>query len=168
MQKIKNILLSVFIGSLFFSGCMKKETFPDTPQIQFLGFDNIYGTAPYPIKGVLALSFTDGNGDIGLSPGDTFPPFDSVSGFKYNLVITYFEKQNGQFQQVDFEIPFSARIPVLNPDDPGRAIKGIIVDTVPLNPNPVFDTIKFEAYVYDRALNKSNVISTPQIILRKR
>jgi hypothetical protein len=63
---------------------------------------------------------------------------------------------------------FNARIPYLTPDDPNKAIKGIIVDTLTLNPAPLFDTIKFKFYIYDRALNKSNVDSTPPIILRRR
>jgi hypothetical protein len=76
---------------------------------------------------------------------------------------------NGTYQEVDLDPSFSARIPILNKEFPGKAIKGVITDTIPLYlmPHPPYDTIKFEAYLYDRALNKSNVISTPEIILKR-
>ena len=63
--------------------------------------------------------------------------------------------------------PLRYRIPDLTPDDRNKAIKGIIVDTIPLNPNPVYDTIQFSMFIYDRALHKSNVVFTPEIIVRR-
>ena len=149
-----------------FSGCMKKQSYPDTPEISFLGFEMIYDTAQVVRMGILSISYQDGTGDIGLNPSDTFPPYERNGSYYYNYVINYFEKQNGIFKQVDLAIPFSLRIPVLTPNDPNKAIKGFIVDTIGLYPPPLHDTIKFEAFIYDRALNKSNVITTPEIILR--
>ncbi len=128
----------------------------------------IYDTAQVVRTGILSISYQDGNGDIGLNPSDTFPPYQRNGPYYYNYVITYFEKQNGVFKQVDLMIPFSLRIPVLTPNDPNKAIKGFIVDTIGLYPPPLHDTIKFEAFIYDRALNKSNVITTPEIILRRK
>jgi hypothetical protein len=159
-----------FLAVLFtaFSGCMKKQSYSDTPEIGYLGFELIYDTAQVVRTGILSISYQDGNGDIGLSPSDTFPPYQRNGQYYYNYVITYFEKQNGVFKQVDLTIPFSLRIPVLTPDDPNKAIKGYILDTIGLYPPPLHDTIKFEAFIYDRALNKSNVITTPEIILRRK
>jgi hypothetical protein len=149
------------------SGCVKQENYPDVPQIEFQGFYSVFDTGKYMVSGILTISFTDGDGDIGLSPRDTFPPYDPSGQYYYNYVITYFEKQHGVFKQIDLTPPFSARIPVLNREFPGKPIKGIIADTLDLNPHPLFDTIKFEAFIYDRSLNKSNVISTPEIILKR-
>jgi hypothetical protein len=157
-----------FIALIYgFSGCVKQEHYPDVPQIQFLNYTSVFDTGQYAVKGILNISFTDGNGDIGLNPGDTYPPFDTGGPYYYNYVITYFEKQLGVFQKVDLNPPFSARIPVLNSEFPGKPIKGVIADTFGLNPHPLFDTIKFEAFIYDRSLNKSNVISTPEIVLKR-
>jgi hypothetical protein len=144
---------------------MKEEDYPDTPQVEFNGFTAIYDTGHYPVRGILSIKFTDGDGDIGLRDGDTFPPY--IGEYANNFIIEYFEKRNGEFVKVDFQIPFSARIPVLNPDQPGKAIKGIIVDTIPMNPYPEYDTIRIDTYIIDRALHKSNTVSTPQIILRR-
>ncbi|MGE5425058.1 MAG: hypothetical protein ACM3N9_06820 [Syntrophothermus sp.] len=167
MQKIKNILLLITATLLLFS-CMKKENYPIEPQIEDNGFALVYDTGQYPVNGIISLRFTDGDGDIGLAENDTFPPHDPGSPLYYNLIINYFEKQHGQFVLVETTPPFSARIPVLNSDEPGKAIKGIITDTVPLNPLPIYDTIKFETFIYDRQNHKSNTVTTPEIILRRR
>jgi hypothetical protein len=154
-------------GLLFLSSCMKKESYPEFPEIEFREFTTIFDTTKIAKSGFLTFSFTDGNGDIGLGSGDTLPPYEKSGDYYYNLVIDYYEKQQGQFVKVILDPPFSVRIPYLTPDYPNKAIKGIIVDTMQLNPAPVYDTIKFVFFIYDRALNKSNIDSTPPIILRR-
>ncbi len=153
---------------MVFSGCMKKQSFSDIPQISFLGMELLVDTAQIVRTGILTISYQDGNGDIGLNPSDTFPPYQKNGPYYYNYVINFFEKQNGIFQQVNVDPPFSLRIPVLTPNDPNKAIKGFITDSIDLYPPPLYDTIKFEAFIYDRALNKSNTITTPEIILRRK
>ncbi len=153
---------------MVFTGCMKKQSFPDTPQISFVGMELLVDSAKIVRTGILTISYQDGNGDIGLNPADTFPPYQKNGPYYYNYVINLFEKQNGVFQQVFDSIPFSARIPVLAPNDPNKAIKGFITDTLPLYPPPPHDTVRFEVFIYDRALNKSNTVTTPDIILRRK
>ena len=159
-----------FFGALFavISGCMKKQSYPETPVISFLNLELFYDSAHVVKTGILTISYQDGNGDIGLADGDTFPPYQKNGPYYYNFVLTHFEKQNGVYHQVFDSIPFSARIPVLTPDDPNKPIKGFIADNILLYPPPLHDTIKFEVFIYDRALNKSNVITTPEIILRRK
>jgi len=167
---MKNIAFRIYIAIGIFSGltsCMKKESFSDIPQIGFLSFIKAYDTGQFAKSGILTISYQDGNGDIGLSDRDTLSPYQKNGSYYYNLVIIYYEKQKGIFKQIDLDIPLSARIPPLTPDEPNQAIKGTITDTLVLNPHPVFDTIKFGVFIYDRALNKSNVVTTPEIILRK-
>lgn len=161
-------LVIIFACSALMTGCMKTQSFPDTPEISFLNLELLYDTAQVVRTGILSISYQDGNGDIGLAPSDTFPPFQRGGPYYYNYVMTYFEKQNGVFNKVDLLIPFSLRIPVLNPNFPNKPIKGYIVDTIILYPPPLHDTIKFEAYIYDRALNKSNVVTTPEIVLKRK
>ena len=170
MKRFKWHFLFILSAAGLLFACIKQEHYPDVPQIEYLDFITVFDTGKYAVRGSLSISFTDGNGDIGLSTRDTFPPFNPGGQYYYNYVLTFFNKVNGVFEQVDLDPPFSARIPVLNPDYPGKAIKGIIVyDTINLAmvPHPGYDTIRFEAFIYDRAKNKSNVISTPEIILKK-
>jgi hypothetical protein len=147
---------------LLLSSCMKKEVFPIIPEIAYQTFTTEFDTGMYATRGFLTISFKDGDGDIGLLPAQNKPPYD------YNYIIDYYEKQNGKFVKVELDPPYNARIPYLTPDDPNKAIKGIIVDTLALNPHPVYDTVKFKFFILDRALHESNVDSTPPIILRRR
>jgi len=149
------------------TGCIKKESFSDIPAIDFQNFFNVFDTGQFAKRGILTISYQDGNGDIGLSDGDTLSPYQKNGSYYYNLVIIYYEKQKGIFKQTNPFFPLSARIPLLTPDDPNQPIKGTITDTLTLNPHPVYDTIKFGVFIYDRALNKSNIVTTPEIILRK-
>lgn len=157
----------LLVAALVPTACMKQENYPDTPEIAFeqflLGFD----TGRIAKTGILTISFKDGNGDIGLYPRDTTFPYQRGGDYYYNYVIQYYEKQLGKFVLVPLDPPYSARIPYLVPGNPGKPIKGVIVDTLTLNPFPVYDTVKFVFFIYDRALNKSNIDSTPPIILRR-
>jgi hypothetical protein len=160
------VIFAVFLS--VFTGCMKKQSYSIVPEISLQSFELMYDTGKYPKSGILNFSYQDGDGDIGLYSWDTFPPYHRNGDYYYNLVINYFEKQNGVFVPVNLTIPFSARIPVLTPNDPDKAIKGFIEETLALYPPPPHDTIKFEVFIYDRALHKSNVITTPEIILKRR
>ena len=160
-------LVAAFAAAIVLSSCIKKVVYPDIPAIAFQNFVAVFDTGKVAVRGYLTISFTDGDGDIGLRPEETQPPFDTGSIYYYNYIIDYYEKQNGKFVKLDFSIPFNARIPYLTPLNSNKAIKGIIVDTLMLNPQPAHDTIKFKFYIYDRALHKSNIDSTPPIILRR-
>jgi len=150
------------------SSCIKREEYPETPYIEFLDFAKIRNTAGIDSAGVLKLSFTDGDGDIGLAPGDTFAPFNKESEFYNNFFIRYFEKQKGVVTEVVLPTPNNSRIPLLTPKGQNKALKGEIeIGLFINNPYSLYDTILFEAYILDRALNKSNVITTPEIILKK-
>jgi hypothetical protein len=148
-------------------GCSKEDPYPVIPEIEFTGYANLYDTGMYATKGVLTIGFRDGDGDIGLATNDTLYPYNKSGLYYYNYVIAYWELQMGTWVPVDLNPPYSARIPVLTPFGMEKSIRGIIVDTLNLNPVPVFDTIKFELFIYDRALHKSNVIFTPPITVRK-
>ncbi|MCX6280588.1 MAG: hypothetical protein NTU51_01330 [Bacteroidetes bacterium] len=161
-------ILLIAAGIAMFSSCMKKESFSDIPQIAFAGYTNLFDSTKIAKKGILTISFQDGDGDIGLNSWDTYPPYDSTSIYFYNYYIDLYEKKNGVFvKDTTLATSLNARIPNLTPDDPNKAIKGLIVDTLPLNPHPVYDTIQFSMFIYDRALHKSNVVFTPEIVVRR-
>jgi hypothetical protein len=167
-QLLPRLILILSLAVLLASAsCMKKESYPDTPEIRFEQFLTVFGSGQYATTGILTISFTDGDGNIGLFPWDTMPPYNPGGEYYYNYVIEYFEKQNGRFVKVDLDPPYSARIPYLLPQEQHKAIKGVITDTLQLNPAPVFDTIRFRFFIYDRTPNRSNVDSTPPIILRR-
>lgn len=161
-------LAAAWVLLLFLPSCMEKESYPIIPEIAYESFTLEFDTGLYAKRGFLAFSFRDGDGDIGLHQYQNYPPYDTGSPYYYNLVIDYYERRNGQFVKLDLVPSFNARIPWLTPNDPNKAIKGLIVDTLILNPAPVYDSIRFKFFIYDRALHKSNVDSTPPIVVRRR
>lgn len=161
------LILALVSWMLVFSSCVKQESFPVIPQIGYEGFAGVFDTGAYPVQGILTISFQDGDGNIGLNSRDTLFPYQKDGPYYYNYVIKYFEKRDTGWAELVLDPPLSSRIPVLNPDYPGKAIKGIIVDTLPMNPKPDYDTIRFELYIYDRTLNKSNTIITPTYVLKR-
>lgn len=174
MNSLSKILLILFIPVLFvFTACLEKVEFPIEPEIRFNGFAKIIDSTGIDNRGIIEIYYQDGDGDIGLTEKDSLPPFD------YNFFIRYFEKINGQFQEVfityynneteEYDtINMNARIPMLTPISKNKAIKGIIQDTLYINnytsPN---DTIRFEVYIRDRALHESNRVTTPEIWIKK-
>lgn len=166
IQKYYTILLLILLVLL--TSCSKEETFPPEPSIKYLSFTRIPLASGVDDKGVLKIYFTDGDGDIGLTDADTMPPFDRYSDFYYNFFIKYYEKQKGVYVPVELPVSFNSRIPVINPEGKSKALKGEIeIELFINNPFSLYDTIMFEAYIVDRALHASNIVATPDIIIRK-
>mgnify|MGYP001817447651 FL=1 len=95
----------------------------------------------------------------------------------YNIFVRFFEKRNGQYEEFDWRQPpyfqtFDGRFPLLNTkiEDQRLVIR-------PLEGSLRYgmtssgwlflfrDTLKIEVMIQDRALNKSNVVSTPDFTL---
>jgi hypothetical protein len=156
------VIISIFVS------CLKKEEYPVVPQIAYEGFTLEFDSGLYAQRGYLTISFKDGDGDLGLEPDQKYPPFNEGSKYYYNYYIDYYEKRNGIFYKVDLGAGYNSRFPNLTQDDPNKAIKGIIVDTLDFFPPPAHDTIMLKFFIYDRALHQSNIDSTPPVILRRR
>lgn len=157
--------------------CSKFEDFPIEPSIEYNNFLLLVNQETgITERGVLMVSYKDGDGDIGLRAQDTFPPFHYGGDYYYNMIIEYYEKQNGKWELIPLIFPnaetgendtltFNVRIPNLTPATGNQAIQGVIQDTVFIyNPLSEYDTIKFSVYIIDRALHKSNIVETPPIV----
>jgi hypothetical protein len=167
--KIRMIfLISCLIAVIILDACKKRDNYPDTPQIKYLGFTKIQNASGIDDKGIMKLSFTDGDGNIGLAESDTFPPYNSGSKYYYNFFIDYYEKQKGVWKLVDLAISNNARIPPVTGTGPNNPTKGEIeIELYFNNYQSAFDTIAFESYIVDRDLNESNKIRTSEIIVKK-
>jgi hypothetical protein len=155
-MQFKSVSYLLFIILSFaFSACLKKQSASPIPVIEFKDFQSNKDTAN------LLINFIDGDGDIGLTQNDTVPPNN------YNCFITYLEKQNGVWVRRQLPLDFNYRIPVVNTGKKDKKIKGeikIALKPFYYDPFSAFDTIKYEIYIVDKALNKSNVILTPEIV----
>jgi hypothetical protein len=168
MKRFYWFLPLTILSVLFLSACTKEEVFPPEPAITFMSFTKMANNTSIDDKGVLKIFFTDGDGNLGLDTYDTIAPFDKTSIYYYNFFIKYFEKQHGTFVEVTLPTTFNSRIPRLESKGNSPSIKGEI--ELEININNYFspyDTIKFEVSICDRALNMSNVITVPEIIVKK-
>jgi hypothetical protein len=161
---------SVALICLIFGGnwsCRKPDTYPEEPHIEYLGFATVGDSA------VFRISFTDGDGDIGLSQADTLPPFNSKGKHYKNLKLyyQYLDTISGQYKyyitpktQTDTVI-YAYRIDRINKIGTDKSLNGEI--QVFLSAPyylPTHKTIRFECQLEDRALHVSNKILSPGII----
>lgn len=148
-------------GVLLF-GCRKEEKFPPEPVIAFKSLEQY----PQGDSASFVISFTDGDGDVGLDAYDDQPPFDTASQYYHNLFLEYDELQNGVWTSIDFVLPLYYRIPRITPTGQNKALEGEIA--VALKPWPYSstgDTIRIRAYMVDRALNTSNTVTSSSIVV---
>jgi len=158
-KEIKLLLLAI-VTSIVLSSCLKSERFPVEPRLEFKEF------IQYNDSARVIFRFTDGDGDIGLSAGDTFPPFDAAP-YDFNLFLEYFELNNGQWELVDLILPLHFRVPVITPTGQNKILEGemdILLFPYPTLPNSTGDTVKYSIKLLDRALHESNVVETGNII----
>lgn len=151
---------------ILFASCKKEEKYPVIPHIEFLSLEDIRSeSSGMDVR--LTFKFQDGDGDIGLDEDDTDSPFDTASVYYYNCFISYFEKQNGEFVKVELPSTLNMRIPRLSDYDEESIEGEIYLDMYANNPFSTFDTIRYELYIVDRALNRSNTITTSEFIVQK-
>ena len=171
-----SLILIILVGIISFS-CRRLEEFAPEPTVTYTGFQKLLNTTDSIYdRGILQFSFTDGDGDLGLAKSDTFPPFNIDGQYYYNLVVNFWEVQNGKETEVALTsynpdtqkydtIYLSARIPPLTPSGTNKSISGDIYDTLFMyNYTSPYDTLFFEFFIYDKALHKSNVERTPYIV----
>jgi hypothetical protein len=162
--KIK-LIFSFLMLIVLASSCFKSEEYPIEPIIS----DPIFLISGDSAQ--LTFSFTDGDGDIGLPPGDTLAPYNPDSYYHYNLYVDYYEKDdvNGWQRGRDLEgdsIVFQYRLKPIVVKGKARGIKGTMDVTMISFSNPLSsqsDTIRFTIKLIDKALNESNVIETEEI-----
>ena len=174
LRVIPKLVILLFMLLILFYGCRKYDHYPIVPHIELNSFQKFADSTGVDQIGVLGLSFTDGDGDLGLTAAQ------NTGVYQFNLFVKYFEKQKGVFKEIILTTPnpqtgkpdtlwFNGRIPYLTPVGKTKAISGEITDTLFIN-NFVspYDTIKYQIYIQDRALNKSNVVETPDIVINKK
>jgi hypothetical protein len=147
--------------ALVLSACLKTEEFPKEPHLSFKSYDGSVSPAR------LTVSFTDGDGDVGLDQGDTLAPFNPGSPWYYNFFVDYYKLQNGTWVQQQFTLPLYYRIPVITPTGQNKALEGdIAVDIAQqVLPQVPGDTVRFGVHIADRALHESNTVFSDAIVV---
>lgn len=189
-MNLKSLLLLVALFLITFLSCRKPKVYPDNPIITFKDFVILKNSQGLDESGKLTISFTDGDGDIGLRAGDTIAPYDTCSIYQFNFFIKIFEKRNGVFRQFVFKKNFNpcvfqdlyqvcnpvfstlldstynATLKDITPEGKSKALNGDLELDIPfLIPCVTSDTIKFQIQIVDRALRWSNMVESLEYII---
>lgn len=143
------------IGLVIYS-CVKKTTYPKIPEIEYKDFFPFLGDSAD-----LQIKFTDGDGDIGVEQEDS----------TRTLFYTYYYKDTITQQYTAYystALNDTLRIGyVVNaPTDSylGKPISGEInVRLQKYRHSKKIKKIKYVIYLFDKAGNKSNIVTSPEI-----
>lgn len=116
----------------------------------------------------IVMTYTDGDGDIGLNVEDTFPPYQYGTKYFYNLFIDVYAVENGKAAKIPIPlstdtINFNDRIANLTPTGKSKSISGELRITLLAKPYPgvLPDSMFYTFRIADRSLNESNTLTTP-------
>jgi hypothetical protein len=164
MKKIIYLII-IFIAVLAVESCRKIEQLPPVPRIEFRSFaifDTVDILGNVAKGGRLKFYFEDGDGDLGLEA----PSFTSVD--TTNLFFSLYRKKSRNMLPVasnDPLKPSAYRIPYMERSGINKILKGTISVTFLYLFYSPGDTIRYDFYIKDRALNESNLASTNEIVL---
>ena len=94
---------------------------------------------------------------------------------QYNIFVRFFIKRNGQFKEFRWQDPpfyttFNGRFPRILNSVEGQAVEGkITYRMLSSGWESIFrtDTLRIDVQIQDRALNRSNEVSSPQVTLKQ-
>lgn len=163
-MNIKTLLffIGIIIGLIF--SCVPPRVYPIEPEISFKEMSMIDGrdTLGNLVKRViLTMSVVDGDGDIGLPVDGAWPGFDTLGN--KNLFIHLYNKVDGVFEKVDLAAPLYYRTAFLKPEGQDKSLTADYEVTIDNYQFDIYDTIKYDFYIYDRQLHKSNTGETPAV-----
>lgn len=158
------------ITLLVFTTCKKPVEYPLEPIIAFKTIGVTQDASGYDEKVFVTISFTDGDGDIGYYPresGRNQPQFDDpASPYYNNYIVKTWIRRGGSWIQDTTNV--SARLPYMTPEGAIKALKGDIQRELTLPPALTLDTLKYDIFIWDRALHQSNTVTTPEIVVSTR
>lgn len=162
VMRIKKYPALFLLSLITLGSCTKVEQLSPIPSISFSSFaifdtTDILGNI---LKaGRLNFHFEDGDGDMGLKPGQS----DTT-----NLFFTLYRKTDGVMVPATVDDPLypsAYRIPYMVRLGQNKILRGTISVTFLYTFASPADTIKYDFYIKDRARHESNVASTSEIII---
>ena len=160
-MSLRNCLFIAVSAAIVFAGCKKADEYPIEPVITFKSLTTVTDGSGL-VVGALEFEFTDGDGDIGLNASDTVPPY--AGEYSNNVHAVFYKYVNGSWIS-DSQYDDRSRIPIITPEGSQKAIRGIIRKDQIGFPFATNLRVRFDVYIYDRALHKSNVITTSEIVI---
>ncbi len=164
-MKIKTLLL--FAGGSIIAivlACVPPKVSPLEPEISFkeMSMYNGQDTLGNDVKRVvLTMSVVDGDGNIGLPEDEVLPGFDTLDN--KNLFIELYNKVDGEFEKVELASSLYYRTKFIEFEGQDKTLTADFEVTMDNYKFDDYDTIKYDFFIYDRDLNKSNTGETPAV-----
>ncbi|GEM_PF-633293 len=144
----------VLFAAVLLHACQPIRLFDEVPAITFISAEPLVVTELVDSI-VIIVGFTDGDGDLGLPEADTTSD------------VTVYDKRKGLPDFGDILYPF--RMPVVTPPGNSKQISGeirLVIQNTLRRPGLATDTVRYSIQIKDRALRASNVVETPEIIIK--
>lgn len=143
-------ILHIFFVAILLSSCVKEKVMDKVPKIDFSGFYAKDENTAY-----LTITYEDGDGDIFAEKGSK----------TYNFfALFYYKDSNGNFIK-DVTNPIVSVVERPSELSKNQPIKGEIMQTIiGWRSDVAYKNFRYEIYMVDQAGNKSNVLTTPEIV----
>jgi hypothetical protein len=148
-------------------GCeVESVDYPPEPQIEYLNTEvstskNILDQTQIGIK--VTFYVIDGDGDIGLTQNDIYPPYDA------NFFPVFYGIKDGVMNIDTNFVADRYRIPYVGNLGQDNTLKARVSVDFEYPYNDIFpfiyDSVVYSFYIQDRALNKSNIAWTDTIVI---
>jgi hypothetical protein len=151
------------------------KTTPPAPAPPVISYGSF--TTSDAFNGVITINFSDADGDIGLNQSDTTGPYargtvgyyDFYMRYYYwshyfSKYVTYYNPIAGQSPSLADSAITPYRIPFIINNTKNKGLDGQIIVNLNQYKPPGPDSLqnfRFQIWIYDRALHKSNVVTTP-------
>lgn len=150
------LFIFAFIAVVLYS-CVKKTTYPTTPEIVYKDFIPYEGDSAD-----LQIKFKDGDGDIGVtSDSDSTKTLFYTYYYKDTVTQKYRAYYSALFNDT-LRTGYIVKIPT--DEYKGKTISGeISVRLQQFRHSKKIKNVKYVIYLLDNAGNKSNVLTTPEL-----
>ncbi len=161
MQKWSKLFLIASI--VFVVSCDDNKNFSPVPYLEYKSHQLVsqdVDPANFPFDySDVTLYFTDGDGDLGQGAEFVGEPCCDSCNFYCNLFVSVWSKIDGVW---DEEYQYNARIDDLTRTSQDPSLEGDILYKVSLA-GRFSDTVRIDFQIYDRSLQSSNLVSSPEI-----
>ena len=151
-------VLFLFSLAVVFVSCQKSKNLSDIPRITFNSLTTSKLSSGLDSTAVLNFDYEDGDGNLGSLLEEPPPEYRDV-------FVNYFLKVNGVWTEPVLPVGFDSWMPNLTPKAKDKAISGDITYNLILPNAAKDDTIRFTVYIVDRLKNKSNIITTSELVI---
>ena len=161
--KILLLLAGGYVIAIVFA-CVPPRVYPLEPEISFKEMNMYNGrdTLGNAVKRVvLTMCVVDGDGNIGLPEDVVLPGFDTLDN--KNLFIELYNKVDGVFEKIELASPLYYRTKFFAIEGQDKTLTADFEVTMDNYKFDDYDTIKYDFFIYDRDVNKSNIGETPVV-----